>query len=690
MGLNRLGRMNFKSLLGVISKISLFYLCVIAFAIGSAQGVGIPTFEGKGSAKNIFEFWKGYDARKEPLKIQVVESWKTKQGEVRLVLYSLGRLQGSNKSASPVIAAYLGLPKGKESNPSIVHVHGGGQRANRRRVEDWMEMGYACVSINWGGKVLEKADTPNTDWDGLAAGFIRPGVTKADQLDHHNTVRPDPNTLLREPHPLNSSWNLISICVRRALTLLEQTEGVDPDKLGVEGHSMGGRSTVISCIDPRVKAASPSVGGSGYLYDDLWGLPGSARRMTEADGSALYRKCVSAQSHWPHVTAPILFLGATNDFNSPTEWVVKGMSELPPETERMLVLAPHLNHRFTDQTSAARFMWMEAHLKKSFRFPKLSPAELVLDTDNGIPLFRVQVDQSSGLPVKKVEIYYGYARDPRIRFWRSAEVRKSGKVYEGECPVFDSDEPLFAFANLTYEMPKALPPRPGTEATKLLTLSSEYLTAYPEDLRKSKTKPTERPSRLIDDFSRGWQDWYRLNSRNSHHWKYATRKIVDPTWIGSKQGELGVEIETFGDNNQLGVQINMNDWQGYTGRKRDTFVALVDLPKGGVHKLSLQVSQFRNAKGETMKDWDEATELLFSPANRTEDPRARKINWNGKPPRLAKLEWLGGKVIARPHPHQNRGKIKSGNRISFDEEFQGAIKDSVELEKLDEKQGSTP
>ena len=146
-----------------------------------------------------------------------------------------------------------------------------------------------------------------------------------------------------------------------------------------------------------------------------------------------------------------------------------------------------------------------------------------------------------------------------------------------------------------------------------------------------------------------------------------------------------MEIETFGDGNELGVQINVNDWQGYTGRKRDTFVALVHLPKTGLHRLSLPASQFRNLAGEVMKDWDEATELLFSPANRTEDPRARKSHWNGKPPRLVKLQWLGGKMIDRPHPHQNRGKIKLGNRDSFDEEFQNAIKDSVELEKLDEK-----
>ena len=195
---------------GFLFKLGLIYLSTLS-TFGES---GIPSFDGKGSDQNIGEFWKGYDARKELLRVRVVEAWKTEQGEVRLVLYSLGKLQGSNKSASPYIAAYLGLPKGKESKPGIVHVHGGGQRANRKRVADWMTMGYACVSINWGGKVLEKADTPNTDWDGLAAGFIRQGVTKADQLDHHNTVRPDPNTLFKEPHPLNSSWNLISICVR--------------------------------------------------------------------------------------------------------------------------------------------------------------------------------------------------------------------------------------------------------------------------------------------------------------------------------------------------------------------------------------------------------------------------------------------------------------------------------------------
>jgi len=179
------------------------------------------------ASQEVLDFWNSYDARKEPLNVEVVQEWQSDKGTVQLIRYDLGQLTGSNKSASPRIAAYYGYPKGAGKVPGIVQIHGGGQQASRSRVETWMAMGYACISINWGAKVLEQPDTPNTDWDDLAAGFIRPGVTREEQLDHHNLVRPDKNTLYKEPHLLNSSWNLIAMSARRALTFLEQRPEVD-------------------------------------------------------------------------------------------------------------------------------------------------------------------------------------------------------------------------------------------------------------------------------------------------------------------------------------------------------------------------------------------------------------------------------------------------------------------------------
>ena len=87
---------------------------------------------------------EGYDAA-EPLK-STCRIWKTEQGSEGL-FYSLGRLQGSNKSASPAIAAYLGLPKGKGPNPvSFISTEAGnGQIVDE--LEDWMRLGYVCESI---------------------------------------------------------------------------------------------------------------------------------------------------------------------------------------------------------------------------------------------------------------------------------------------------------------------------------------------------------------------------------------------------------------------------------------------------------------------------------------------------------------------------------------------------------------
>jgi dienelactone hydrolase len=633
----------------------------------------------------VMEFWNAYDARKEPLKGEFPMKWEDEFGMYQLVRYDLGKLEGTNKSSSPKIAAYYGYPKvasEKSKVPGIVHIHGGGQRAHKGRVADWVKLGYAAISINWGGRVLEKADTQNTDWDGLAAGFERPGASGADDMIHHNGIMPGPNTLYKEPHILNSSWSLIAMSARRALTFLEQRPEVDGNKLGVEGHSMGGRSTVLTSIDPRIKASSPSVGGSGFLYEDMWGLTGSARRMSKEDGRDMYQQLISCQAYWPYIQAPLLFLGSTNDFNSPTELVVKGMSLLPEKTENVLVLAPHLNHRFTTDTAGARFLWMEAHLKGTCQFPKTSPSNLILKTEDKVPTFHLKVDQSTGLPIEKVQVFYGYARDPRIRFWRSAEVSKeSPDSYSAKCPVFDLNEPLFAFANITYKLPKKLPARPGAEATDLLTISSKYQIAYPQDLKKAGVQATEKQQRLIEDFSSGWQDWYRLNHNNPHHWFYATRKIIDPSWIGPKGGKLLFNITTTEARNQLAVGIEANTWQGYTGRKKDTFHAMVQLPKAGPQTISLSPEDFKSKSGIPMTDWDEATELTFTPANRVLNTNDY---WNGKPPTLANIRWEGGTPIKRMHPHETRVS-KPTTTVSFSDEFQQAIDDSVALERMDEK-----
>ena len=62
--------------------------------------------------------------------------------------------------------------------------------------------------------------------------------------------------------PRNNPWFLCTLGARRAFTFLEQQPEVDATRLGVYGHSMGGKLTVaVAGADSRVKAAVPSCGG---------------------------------------------------------------------------------------------------------------------------------------------------------------------------------------------------------------------------------------------------------------------------------------------------------------------------------------------------------------------------------------------------------------------------------------------
>ena len=96
-----------------------------------------------------------------------------------------------------------------------------------------------------------------------------------------------------------------------------------------------------------------------------------------------------------------------------------------------------MNHRFTADNYAARIRWFETHLNGSFQFPKTATALLDLKTKDGVPRLVVRPDLSGPHKLKSVSVFYGYDRDPRARFWLSADVVREGNVFVAECPVVE-------------------------------------------------------------------------------------------------------------------------------------------------------------------------------------------------------------------------------------------------------------
>jgi autotransporter-associated beta strand protein len=587
------------------------------------------------------ELWSAYDSaiRNDALNAVVLANWTDGAIALKQIRYDLGTLAGTPANASPKIAAYYGYPTGGTNLPGIVQIHGGGQRADLNEVKYWAQQGYACISINWGGLPLNDG-LLNTDWDGLAAGFVRTGVANA---IHREPLEPavydDGHTLFDIPHPLNNSYLLNAYAARRALTFLSAQSNVNANKLGVTGHSMGGQTTMFTATDSRVTCVTPSVGGSGYLSEDFWGLPGSAVTHHAAVSTAYpdwYKRVASPESYWPNVQCPTLFLEGANDYNAPLDFVVKGMSLQPTNVPQQLAVAPHFNHRFDTPSYAARVLWQKTHLTDTFSFPQKAVAQLNLTQPDGIPVFSVWPDTSTPNTIVGVDIYYGYDRDPLNRFWRDAQAVQTNGHWEGKCPVYNLNEPLVAFAIVTYDCGFDLAMPAGySSPTRKFSLASEVKMAYPPTLSTNGVLATEFHRRSIDDFARGFHDWYSLNPDNPVYWQYWTRKLNDPSWKGPAAGNLDLSVATTGSGNTLGIKLVTGSWNETAA---NTYVAVVSV--AGSNNLSLPAGAFTNVgSGAALASWDNVKQLALVPGNMV---NAALPVWTGAVPVFSNLRWTGG------------------------------------------------
>ena len=367
--------------------------CIAVQAVDSLQPL-------KKVPQNVTELWAGYDPRKEPLRTEVVREWDEDGVVVRYVRYFIG----SFKSKAAWMAAFYAFPKGENNLPGVLHMHGGGQRANLHLVKYHARRGYAALSVNWGGRPMEgaKPAEANTDW-----GAVDP--TQNNVRGYFN-VEPGEKFLDAQESPRNCNWFLLTLGCRRGLTFLEQQSEVDGDRLGIRGHSMGGNLTMyLAGTDARVKVASPSVGGTGFRLDPYYHVPPQIRRVT--GDRELFRRTMGYQFYAPHIKAPLLHLGASNDFHGQMDATYATGARVPKGVPQRFVFAPHFNHRFNPAQQVARILWLDQHLKGGVKLPATPKSEFGL-----VKTAVLYVTPSRELPVKRVEIYYSVDPDPRSRF----------------------------------------------------------------------------------------------------------------------------------------------------------------------------------------------------------------------------------------------------------------------------------
>jgi len=608
----------------------LLAMAITACTTVTGQETLPPLKDGK-APQALDEMWAGFDPRKEPLEVGVLREWEQDGVVLKVLRYRIGVFKGKKA----MMGAVYGYPRGGSDLPGLVQIHGGGQYAHWNACFTNAKRGYATISISWAGRIDAPGHRVTPDvvklfWDGKTDDPNYRLTTDWGELDgYHAPFRyahgfscatPHEHTLDAVDSPRNDSWFLATLGARRALTFLEQQSEVDGDRLGVYGHSMGGKLTVMTAgADDRVKAAAPSCGGVSH----------------RGDKSPLINAAVCDDAYLKRITCPIFFLSPANDFHGRIEDLQKAVTEIESKQWRV-TCAPHHQHQDTPPHEVATQLWMDQHLKGTFSVPRTPQIELTLRTPSGVPSFSVTPDAS--MPIVSVEVYYTQhaEKEARDRFWHYAAPTRRDDAWIASVTVLDAGKPLWVYADILYalEMPvTGAGYYYGTYTAETFSVSSLVSMVTPEELAGAAIKATVKPSLVIEDFVGDWQKEWFVYSNDPAVWKRNTRKVGDARYAPPPFAKLALEVRAEKPN-KLVVGL-------------DKAAAEVDLEGGSDwQEVVLYPMDFADADGGTKLDWEGVTELRLSEKEslRPKDGKPVQLGaaWQGEAPEFRNLRWVSG------------------------------------------------
>ncbi|MEI6647438.1 MAG: DUF6786 family protein, partial [bacterium] len=655
--------------------------------MGFASMESLPPLTDGKAPQTFEELWSGYDPRKEPLETEVLKEWEEDGVVLRVVRLRIGMFKGQKA----MLAGVYGFPKGGTKLPGLLQIHGGGQYADYHAPLTNAKRGYATLSIAWAGRISAPgyAVTPDivqlfwdnkttdpkykltTDW-GPLDGYHAPCRNAKNQFA---AVAPQPWTLDSVESPRNNPWFLCTLAARRALTFLEQQPEVNPDKLGVYGHSMGGKLTVMTTgSDARVKASAPSCGGVSDRNTD----------------SPLYNATIADNVYLARITCPIIFLSPANDFHGHIDDLQKALDEIASKAWRV-TCAPHHNHQDTEPYQVAGPLWFDQYLKNTFTCPATPQSTLTLKTATGVPSFSFKPDTSQA-PLS-ADVFYTQQgqmegeknnhENTMARFWHSAKLQPVGDTWTAALPLLTTDKPLWVYANVRYALKEPVAGAGyyyGVYTATVFNVSSRMTIATPTQLKLANVNTTDKPSLLIEAFEAGWQkEWFTYDLTGA--WAQKTHKLYDPKWYAPVSAKLALDVRCA-QPNKLVIGL-------------DNHAAEIQL-KGGTdwQRVVLSTEAFHNAAGVALPSWKEIRELRLG-AKETLRTKAgtleKKLDlgsaWQGSQPEFQNLRWLDSETATTD---LNTGKATKINlalaekgTFGYDAEFVSKFTKTITLKRGD-------
>ena len=565
-------------------KMKIIYLLFVLNLVSlttEAQDTFTPYSTPAEVPQSATDLWQDYDARKEPLNVQIIKEWKTEGVVTQYLTFTVGTFKGTEAR----IAAYYSYPDNGKRNAAFVWSHGGGQRAERGRGVYFAKQGFATVDINWLGRPMEEDISINTDWGKVDPSQGPRFYSKALRKGWKRNLLPDEYTIDPVPSPRNANWFLLTVAGRRAITFLEQQPEVDPNRIGFTGFSMGGMVTALTAIDERLKAVAPFVGGTGFKYVDFpGGIQGSSIKP-HFQNLELYKNTIDASAYWPSVKCPVMFISSSNDFHSTFERIYQSMDLLQHQDWRVTTNI-HQNHGPGPEQWATLNLWFEQYLKGiDQRIPATPSSTLKLNTSSFIRSATFTVTPNDQDRLINTEIYYSYDPNSRTRFWIRANEKSAKGIWSTQVPLH-ADLPVYFFAICRYQLDKTQALERGE--TNTFVLNSEEQSFIPDSINLSSLESIADPNLIFEDFSNGARDWSSRDQRSIKTYKFQNPKIDR-----SPNQKLAIKIDPQGK--QLALRLTVSSQFLSRENNLGNFSYTTRIAGDQLRELVISAAEFKSA-----------------------------------------------------------------------------------------------
>lgn len=595
----------------------------------SVQAESLPPLKDGKSPQTLDEVWSSYDPTVEPIEAEVFKEWEEDGTVVRAVRYCIGTFKGQKSW----MGALFGFPKGEDQLPALVQIHGGGGAASKDACIANAKRGYATISLNWRAddRYLKEHDLPEaaqTDW-GAVEGRQ---VAESRGIEPNNDMRYDP-----VPSGRNGGYFLRTLAARRALTFLQQQPEVNADRLGVDGHSMGGVITLeTAAMDSRVKAAAPSCAPPIDLEDTL------------------IARTYAPSAYASKISCPMLFMSPSNDFHGHVEdleWIMDRM----PNQQFRIARSEHFNHKHNNSCLAAKELWFDAILKDGYQYPSRPKITVELKTEDGRP--RVRMTPDAVQPIDHVDVYF--SRDGELsdyqgsksRFWQFVRPERRGTEYIASIDLFDLNDPLWVFANVHY----GLGDHNLTRASDTITSTTRMVMFDADELKAVRVKADGVTTKVIEDFGEGWEKEWIVSGASCESFRLNDRRVPIPEY-----SKLVLNIR---DTDPSVVRVTVKDYA------KGDYSAVFEVNDGSVSLYPFDLQHTKN--GSRLISWND---LPY--------PRISLQGGRGRLPKFTKLAWeeVPAKEFLANRPFQLGDAARQGGKVLLSLEHADRIIGRIETD----------